>query len=90
MSDQPQTLPRANAYGLMAIAAVAAGMVTYAWMAARTQMIVERAVGAAAGSVLAQDQQRIMALAVDIDRLRGQLAACQRPASPGRDPQLAP
>lgn len=90
MSSQNKSIPRANAYGLMAIAAVAAGLVVYAWMTARTQMIVERAVGAAAGSVLAQDQQRIMALEVELDRLRGQLAACQRPTSPERAPQLAP
>lgn len=90
MPNQDQIIPRANAYVMALLAAVAAGLVVYGWMAARTQMIVERAVGVATGSLLAQDQKRIMALEDEIDRLRGQVAACQRETTSGNAPQLAP
>ncbi len=90
MVSQNQSIPKANAYGLMAIGAVAAGLVVYAWMYARTQMIVERAVGVAAGSVLAQDQQRIRELEKRVQLLQVWGSVCQPPAGELRSPQLAP
>lgn len=90
MLNQNQTIQLANAYGMALIAAIAAGLVVYGWMVARTQMVVEQAVGAAAGSLLAQDQQQIMALEDEISRLQGQVAACQRETQSESDPQLSP
>ena len=90
MPNQNQSIPKANAYGMALIAAFAAGLVMYGWMTARTQMVVEQAVGSAAGSLLAQDQQQIMALEDEINRLRGRVAACQRETQSGSAPQLLP
>ena len=86
MPNQNQGIPKANAYGLMAIAAVAAGLVVYAWMTARTQMIVERAVGQAAGSVMMQMQPLVVKLETENFRLRSQAAVAPCPLPGGVRP----
>lgn len=92
MESQNQTIPKANAYGLMALAAVAAGLVVYAWMYARMQMIVERAVGQAAGSVMMQMQPLVVKLETENWQLRSQaaVAPCPLPKGVRPNPQLAP